>query len=457
MHAQSFRARCGAALGSVAIAIGTLLVSSCNVKNELLQPENPSIISPGAISTPQAADAVRIAAYGQLKTVAGGSESMWLLGGLMTDEWKSSDTFSQRNETDQRSVELTNSVTQGTYTALQQARGHARDAINALLAYEPTPVSNIGQMYFAIGYEELMLAENYCNGIPVSYTVNGNPVYTDPLTTKDVYNLALTHFDSALTLTSGSDATSVSLHQATLIAKARTLIELGQWSDAAALVPVTAVPTSYQYLLTFDITTQDNLFYQLNTNRAGYTVGDSVDATGIIANAIPFASAQDPRLPVINNNKLGEDGATPLILQNIYGRDDPVPLVSGIDARLTEAEARLNAQDIAGMMTILNALRTTPQTIGPYKVPAMAALPIPATQAQAVALFFRESAFWQFGRGFRLPNLRRMVRLYGYTQDQVFPTGTFFKGGVYGTDVNFPVFNNELTNPNFHGCFDRNA
>lgn len=457
MHALAFRARSCAALGSVGLAIGALLSTGCSVKNELLQPQNPSVISPGAIVSPQAADAVRIAAYGALKTATGGSESMWLLGGLMTDEWKSSDTFSQRNETDQRTVELNNSVTQGTYTALQQARGHARDAINALRAYEPTPVSNIGQMYFAIGYEELMLAENYCNGIPVSYTVNGNPVYTDPLTTQAVYNLALTHFDSALTLTTATDANTVSLHQAILVSKARTLIELGQWSDAAALVPVSAVPTSYQYLLTFDITTQDNLFYQLNTNRAGYTVGDSVDATGIIANAIPFASSNDPRLPIINKKALGEDGATPLILQGIYGRDDPVPLVSGIDARLTEAEAKLNAQDIAGMMTILNALRTTSQTIGPYKVPVMAALPTPSTQAEAVALFLRESAFWQFGRGFRLPNLRRMVRLYGYTQDQVFPTGTFFKGGVYGTDVNFPVFNNELTNPNFHGCLDRKA
>ncbi|HEX4683937.1 MAG TPA: hypothetical protein VH277_14555, partial [Gemmatimonadaceae bacterium] len=235
------------------------------------------------------------------------------------------------------------------------------------------------------------------------------------------------------------------------------LIELGQWSDAAALVPVSAVPTNYQFLLTFDVTTQDNDFYQLNTNRAGYTVGDSVDITGLLANTMPFASAKDPRLPVSNTKTLGEDGATPLVLQSVYARDDPVPLVSGIDARLTEAEARLNAQDIGGMTAILNALRTTAQTIGIYKVPVMAALPTPTTQAQAVAVFLRESAFWQFGRGYRLQNLRRMVRLNGYTQDQVFPTGTFFKGGVYGTDVNFPVFNNELTNPNFHGCLDRKA
>jgi starch-binding outer membrane protein, SusD/RagB family len=455
MNDLEYRAR--RAAGRTAVAIGTLLLAACSVKQDLLAPQNPGIISPSAINSPGAADAVRIAAFGNLKSVTAGGETMQLLGGLMTDEWKSSDTFSQRNETDQRSVETNNSVTTGSYQSLQQARGHARDAINALLAYEPTPVSNIGQMFFAIGFEELTLAENYCNGIPVSYTVNGNPIYTAPLTDAQVYTLASTHFDSALALTTATDANTVSLNQAILISKARTLVQQGNFAAAAALVPVTAVPTSYQYLLDFDLTTSDNGFYQLNTNRMGYTLGDSVDATGIVANSIPFVSLNDPRVPVINKHALGEDGATPLYLQNIYQRDDPVPLVSGIDARLIEAEARLNAPDINGMMTILNTLRTTPQTIGLYKVPVMAALPTPATQAAAIALFFREKAFWQFGRGYRLPDLRRMIRLYGFTQDKIFPTGTFFKSGVYGTDVNFPVFDTELTNPNFHGCLDRNA
>jgi len=50
-----------------------------------------------------------------------------------------------------------------------------------------------------------------------------------------------------------------------------------------------------------------------------------------------------------------------------------------------------------------------------------------------------------------------LIRSYGKTQDQVFPVGTFHKNGNYGTDVNLPVTDGELTNPNFHGCIDRNA
>jgi hypothetical protein len=81
----------------------------------------------------------------------------------------------------------------------------------------------------------------------------------------------------------------------------------------------------------------------------------------------------------------------------------------------------------------------------------------PTTKDAALTVFFREKAFWQFGRGFRLGDLRRLIRQYGKTQDTVFPVGPLFKGGTYGTDVNLPMVDSELTNPNFHGCIDRSA
>ncbi len=125
-----------------------------------------------------------------------------------------------------------------------------------------------------------------------------------------------------------------------------------------------------------------------------------------------------------------------------------------------EAEAKLNAHDIAGMTTILNALRTAPQTLGIFKVAAMTALPAPADQASATDLFFREKALWQFERGWRMGDLRRLVRQYGRTQDKVFPSGTFVRTdsfGPFGSQVAFPVPDQELNNPNFHGCLDTKA
>src|SRR5262249_28297606 len=149
-----------------------------------------------------------------------------------------------------------------------------------------------------------------------------------------------------------------------------------------------------------------------------------------IQNAIPFARLNDPRVKVLNSGAPGEDNVTIFIDQGNWGRDDPIPPLSGIDARLTEAEAKLNANDIAGMTTILNALRTAPQTLGVFKVAAMSALAAPADKATATDLFFREKALWQFERGYRMGDLRRLVRQYGRTQDKVFPTGPFVRNGT---------------------------
>jgi len=449
-----------------AVATALLLalpVTACNdIKDELLDPQNPGLIDPTQVNSADAADALRIGALGQLKSNTAGGETLWLYGGLITDEWKSSDTFLQRNETDQRTIQTNNANISSAYSGIQQARGYIRDAIEQMTKYLPDAKGNIGELYFALGFLEMQMAEDLCNGIPLGLSRNGVIDYTDPgykpLTDAEVYTKAAAHLDTAVTMAGQqTDAHSVAVKQAALIAKARVLVDQGQFSAAAAAVPASAVPTSYQYLLTFAQTSGDNGLWSLNTNQGRYTVADSNDVlTGAIKNALPFISAKDPRVPVTDAKKKGFDGQTNLFTFGV-ARGDPMPLVSGIDARLIEAEAKLNANDIAGMMTILNGLRTSAQTLGTIKVSALSSLATPASQDAATTLFFREKAFWTFGRGQRLGDERRQVRQYKRSQDQVFPVGAFFKNGAYGSDVNLPVTDSEKTNPNFHGCIDRSA
>jgi starch-binding outer membrane protein, SusD/RagB family len=53
--------------------------------------------------------------------------------------------------------------------------------------------------------------------------------------------------------------------------------------------------------------------------------------------------------------------------------------------------------------------------------------------------------------------MRRLLRPpYSRTEDTVFPTGDYHKGGNYGSDVNLPIPIEEENNPNSHGCLDRN-
>jgi len=461
------------------LSVGALSISACGIKDELLSPQQPGTITASAIATAGAAgaEALRVGALGQMKvwTVGGGGSNgnnPMMLGDLLTDVWKSGDTFQQHNETDQRTVSLNNTVLQTAYTAAQNSRGRFYDAINALTVASPDKKSEIAEMYWGVGLVEMSLSEVFCNGVPFGSVVNGSPVYTDPLTNQQGFALSITHFDSALALVQGAtDSYSIGVRNATLVAKARALVDMGKFAEAAALVPASVVPTNYQYVITYSQPTQDNEIWTYNgqgQSVARMVVGDSVDLLNgqknIIANAIPFASANDPRVPVkgssTNPSVVSIDRTTPFVQQLIWlNRTDPNVLFSGIDARLIEAEAKLQAGDVAGMMTILNTLRTTPETLGNFQVPAMAPLATPSTADAAVSLFFREKAFWQFARGTRLGDERRLIRQYGRTQDQVFPTGLFFKNGgpPYGTDVNLPVTDNEKTNPKFQGCLDRNA
>ncbi len=446
------------ALTSTALA----LAGCSQFKNDLLAADDPDIIKPATINSPEAADALRIGALARFRDSNAGGESSWLLGGLMTDEWKSSDTFLQRNETDQRSITDNNANIQGMLRTLYRVRTNAREALAALVQYKPDPAAGLGQMYFIIGFAEMQLAEDFCNGIPLSDASTGAPEYGPPLTNAEVYAVAITHLDSALAASTGTDTLAVSVRNAATIVKARVLVDQGKFSEAATLVA--GVATSFQWRSTFSLTGGNNNIWSLNTSQKRWTVGDSFDVGGIIDNAIPFASAGDPRVPVsgstLNSSKgKGFDTSTDWVFQNLWGRTDPTPVVSGVDARLIEAEAKLKANDVAGMMTILNALRAAPQNLGAISTPVMAALPTPAAGDAAVNLFFREKAFWTFARGQRLGDLRRLIRQYNRTADHVFPSGQWFKaaGALYGSDVNMPITTDELNNPNFKGCIDRNA
>jgi hypothetical protein len=461
---------------AIAACAAALLPACANWKDELLQPQNPGIVDQSAAGSPAAAAALKVGAMGALKRVYAdpaprgfGGSSIWEASALMSDEFMNSDFQNSQNDVDARTMSPDNEVSD--YTRLTQARGYIRDAISAEQKYEPQKTADIGELYMAMSFIEMTLAENFCNGLPLGANAQGVVDYSGPdfkpRTDAEVYDVALTHIDSALTIVgAATDVNSVAVHNALVIIKARILVDKGgQFAQAASLVGPVATSYSYLFITQASSNNDDSGFWTLNNSISRMSVGDStvtyLGKTVRTLNVIPFASLNDPRVPILKGTdaKLSaEDGSTPLFIQQIYkGRDDPVPMVSGLDARLIEAEAKLQANDIAGMMTILNALRAAPPKIGNFQPATMPALPTPATKDAAIDLFFREKALWQFARGQRLSDLRRLVRQYGRAQDKVFPTGEHYKGGTYGSDTSFPVPDAELVNPQFTGCLDRNA
>lgn len=454
------------ALRTALTAAALVFFGGCShLKDQLLDPQQPGVIGPGSVESAIGAEALVVGALERLSNATGGSTSMWSAGGTLTDEWMSGDTFFQTDDKDRRAVPAGSSSTS---PWPQQVRGYAKDAREALQKYSAQSTAKIAQMYFVEGWIEMDISEHFCNGSPFSYTVGGVPQYAKQITNAEAFQLALVHFDSGLTAVgSATDALSVSVRNSLLVAKARTQRDLSQFAAAAATV--STVPTNFAWNLTFSVTTSDNGPYGMNAPTANprYVMGDSFDIVNgvktLLKNALPFASAGDPRVPAVGRTDAtspkASDGITTLVYHALWGtnRSAAVPLVTGIDARLIEAEGKLQANDIPGMMTILNDLRSSPRTLGNLNVPVMAQLPTPATKDAAIDLLFREAAFWQFGRGQRLGNLRRLIRQYGRKQENVFPDGPFHKGGIHGTDVNFSIPDAEFTNPNYKGCLDRNA
>jgi hypothetical protein len=447
-------------------AVSMLAVAACDrVKTELLAPQNPGLVDPSAVNSPTAALALRVGALGRFKQVQSG-ESIWQYGGTLADEYKNADFSADRINADLR---LTDAAVSWNYNGVTQSRGFVRDAISAMKKFNPDSSALIGELYAELAFFEFTLADNYCNGIPLGHTEDGVRVNGEPIPIAQVYDSAANHLDTALVYSSkGTDVGSIYINRLARVWKARVLIAKDKSNAAAAAALVANVPTTYVYDMTFSSVSGSNGMWSLNNSTARISVADRFDIVGgqtnVIKNALPFASANDPRVPVCNGDVcspkvVAEDQVTrPFYVGLLYkGQFDPLVLASGVDARLYEAEAKLQGGDLAGMMTILNALRQARPTIGVTSIPALAALPTPANAADATTLLFREKAFWTFGRGQRLPDLRRLIRQYGRTQDQVFPTGLYFKGGSYGTDVNFPVPASEAVNPLFHGCLDRKA
>ena len=409
MTTRIFKQSVRRVLAAAALSSAMLTLGCSNVKDDLLAAEDPDIIPPSALTTPEAADALRIGALARLRNMTAGSgqgDSPWMFTGLLTDEWKSGDTFSQRNETDQRTVQENNANLNPVYRDVHRARTASREALDLLIKYKPTPASNLGQMYFVMAFAEMQLAEWFCNGQPLGDASTGTPEYGPPLTNQAIFTLALAHLDSALSFTTATDAATVAVKNSILVAKGRVLVDLARYADAATAVA--SVPTSFTLNGTFSLTGGNNQIWALSTSAKRWVVGDSFDTAGIIKNAIPFSSARDPRVPNVGTptgtSAAGKsfDGSTNFISQSLFGRVDPTPIVNGIDARLIEAEAKIAANDFAGMTAILNALRAAPQNLGVLTTPVITpALAAPATKAAALDQFFREKAFWTYSRGQR--------------------------------------------------------
>lgn len=437
----------------------------------------PNVQDPATIQTPSGA----LDRYqGARAALAEAFDWFMTEGAILTDEMAALPAplgvYGAYDGVDRRQTPLVTSVA---YGRLHKARAQAREARGFLLRYAPDSLypwsPELRAHLFAMeGYAEIFLADLFCSGIPLSTVdFDGDFTLAAGSATDEVYRHAAALFDTALALA----ADSTGFRHFAAIGLSRVGLALGDFNGIAAAVA--SVPDDYAAPFVFSPAIggngeQDRLFWLIASRYAQEPAMPSVaDREG--GNGLDYRSSGDPRIAtvILGLDKLGREMHFPAK----YPLDGAITLLmaSGVEARLIEAEAALQAGS-ADWLAKLNALRTdgtfdTQPTADPDDDPAaldtlwhagtggVAGLEIlsdPGTAASRLDLLVRERAFWLHMTGHRQGDLRRLLRApYLRRQDAVYPTGEYLGGanGAYGRDVVVPVPRAERQdNPLYTGC-----
>lgn len=480
--------------------LAALPLAACDT-DRLVQVEDPSQLRPDQFNNPASVPQLL---NGSLRQLIGGysgfgDDAFLSSSAVISDEFYWGDTFTTRIAADSRTLQpaVLGNISDAAFSRLQQARTNALRTIAAIdrFATDPTvaPTANQDKALLRTieGYTYVTLSEGWCSAVPfteVPLTGNVDPtklVGGTPLNTAEMNDTAVDRFSRAIALSATNPDRNLAR-----IGLARAHLNNGRYAAAAAAV--TGIPTTYVFHLEHSETngSQNNPIFSLQSNgrygvsnlEGGVTAAGAVvrpdvrvpGTTAVNAEGVAYRGLQDPRVPWVGRqsflNRCFSSAALCWLNNNYPNNDADVPLASGVEARLIEAEAALQAGNTAGMIAILNALRAEVGALTqvlypegeqvfplPPAPPALPALTDPATGTMTAAqqfaarrnLFFQERALWLFNTGHRQGDLRRLVRQYGLTNAQAFPSGPYFRGGTYGNDVAYPVPFNEENNTNF--------
>lgn len=342
-----------------------LLTFGCS---SLTDVDSPDVVQPEQLSNAAGAEALT---NGALASIMSPFMTFAYNTGVFSDELKLATAFNSFADVDFR----TQSLTFNEYgpILMHRVRTQTQQAIEARRQFAPTPRSRIGQLFATKGLAELFIGETSCNGTPLTNIEGTTAVFSGPLTSDSILKVAISNFDSSLVYA----ADSARVLNLAKVARGRALLDRGQFAQAAAAVA--GVPTNYVYNAeaTTAVPLQTNLIFNANNLKTA-TVSDREGTNGL-----DFVSANDPRVPTTSLG-LGADGTTNVSQFNKYSSlGSAIPMVTGIEARLIEAEAALqaNRNDASptgnGWLGILNSLRATAIT------PGMAPLADPGASTRA--------------------------------------------------------------------------
>jgi hypothetical protein len=203
-----------------------------------------------------------------------------------------------------------NTEMEAVYRAMQRARTAAARAAATLATTAPTPLFNRGELYMLLAYSELMLGEGWCSGVPFSSEDGTTISFGQPLTTEQMFQQAVAHFDTALSLAE----TNARVLNGSKIGKGRTLMNLGKFAEAAAAV--TGIPTNFVLTTSHSTNSNNNGPWSASTSGASrYRLMTNEGKNGLAF--LGQTAAQDARINWATSTRSG-------IQQSVLGATEPV-------------------------------------------------------------------------------------------------------------------------------------
>lgn len=341
------------------------------------------------------------------------------------------------------------------YDLLHSSRIHAAHAREVSVQLNDSSLKAITAGAYAIeGYSILMLAENYCSGIPLTdVSLDGDVVYGRSLTTGTLLDIAIGKFDSSLLVVHDS----ANIKALARIGKARAYLGLGDYDKAVEAVSEVELDDGFYLRYTESIapnlTTSTAQFWAYQP-LSGSALRDQVEVVNREGQngMVWFTDPKDidPRVPV-TTSVINDTVSFPEIVRQLKFTSGTLsfPLARGIEAYMVRAEQALSH----GRPDWIDHLNGARATVG------LPALNDPGTHESRVDILFQERAFWFYLEGIRLADFRRLVRQYGNSAYNVYPVGAYTrnKGEVpaYGDAwvLGIPVSEDE-NNYKYEGCLN---
>jgi hypothetical protein len=406
------------------LALALLAAPACD---SLLNVDNPGRVPADALGDPGLAPILEAAA---IQTLQCGVGEFVGTAGMLSGEFLSANGFVNNHPWEWRGITEIKSnpgscnngrgtTSMGFYTPLQQARYQLEDTFNRVEAFTdaqvPTRAKILTEMRAYGGYAYTLLAEGMCE-----MAIDGGP----RMSRAEVLAIAETRFSDAITRATALGDNS--LKNMALVGRARVRLDLGNLTGAAD--DARLVPSGFVRTAEFSETTptRENHLYNLTVRSDNLSAGP--DYRGQTVNGVA-----DPRIKVVNMNRIGPDNVTPVWQQQKYFGSGAaaIPIASYAEAQLILAEA-------VGGQEGLDAVNRVRALTG------IAPMAAPAPGTDWVSIVLEERRRQLFAEGQRYVDMLR--------KNLPFTTGVNRKGQTISNLTCVPLPDVEtLNNPNFRG------